>query len=48
LPLLGTVPIELEIRAGGDAGVPLMISAPDSEAGRIFQTIVQSIVANVG
>lgn len=48
LPLLGSVPIELEIRAGGDAGVPLMISAPDSAAGQIFQTIVRSIVANVG
>lgn len=47
LPLLGDVPIELEIRASGDAGVPLMVSAPDSEVGRTFQTIVRSILAEV-
>lgn len=47
LPLLGTIPIDLEIRIAGDAGVPLMVSAPDSEAGRIFQRIVRNIPANI-
>jgi ATP-binding protein involved in chromosome partitioning len=48
LPLLGAVPIDLEIRIAGDAGVPLMVAAPESEAGRIFQKIVRDIPAKVG
>ncbi len=43
LPLLGTIPIDLELRQGGDNGVPLMVSAPDSLTGLIFQTIAQKI-----
>ncbi|MCK4622091.1 MAG: Mrp/NBP35 family ATP-binding protein [Desulfuromonadales bacterium] len=45
LPFLAAVPIEIEIRKGGDSGEPLMVSAPDSEAGRIFQTIAKKILA---
>jgi len=45
LPFLGSVPIELEIRMGGDSGVPLMVSAPNSEPGRTFQSIAQNILA---
>ncbi len=47
LPLLGTVPIELKIGAGGDSGTPLMVSAPDSGTGHIFQTIARKILAEV-
>lgn len=45
LPLLGSVPIDLDLSAGGDSGVPLMVSAPDSEIGRTFQAISQNILA---
>jgi ATP-binding protein involved in chromosome partitioning len=44
LPLLGKIPLDLEIGKGGDSGVPLMISAPDSEPGRIFQVIAEKIM----
>jgi ATP-binding protein involved in chromosome partitioning len=44
LPLLGKIPIDLEIVKGGDSGVPLMVSAPDSESGRIFQVIAEKIM----
>jgi ATP-binding protein involved in chromosome partitioning len=44
LPLLGKIPIDLAIGKGGDSGVPLMISAPDSEAARIFQVIAEKIM----
>lgn len=43
LPLLGTIPIDLELRQGGDDGVPIMVSAPNSSTGLIFQTIAQKI-----
>ena len=45
LPLLGVVPIELEIRKGGDTGEPLMVSAPESETGRIFQAIARKVLS---
>lgn len=48
LPLLGSVPIELDIRIGGDSGVPLMIATPDSSSGRIFQSIAQNILGGEG
>ena len=37
--LLGEVPLIPEIRAGGDTGVPIVVSAPDSVAARIFREI---------
>ncbi|SEM04290.1 ATP-binding protein involved in chromosome partitioning [Syntrophus gentianae] len=45
LPLLGKIPIELEIGKGGDSGIPLMISSPNSETGRIFQGIAEKILS---
>jgi len=48
LPLLGEVPIELEIRQGGDSGEPLMISAPKSDAAHRFQSIARKILAEIG
>ncbi len=32
VPLLGQVPLDVRLREGGDVGVPLVLSAPDSEA----------------
>ena len=43
IPLLGTIPIDIELRQGGDNGVPIMVSAPNSLTGLIFQTIAQKI-----
>lgn len=43
LPLLGAIPLDMEIRQGGDSGVPLMISSPDSETARIFLDIASKI-----
>lgn len=43
IPLLGSVPLDLDLRQGGDSGVPLMVSAPDSVAGQILQTIAQKL-----
>ncbi|MBV9821388.1 MAG: P-loop NTPase, partial [Actinobacteria bacterium] len=43
--LLGQVPIEVAIREGGDDGVPIMLSSPDSAAGRAFDAIADSLAA---
>jgi len=43
LPLLGAIPFDLELGRGGDNGVPLLVSAPDSETGRIFQQVAKEL-----
>jgi ATP-binding protein involved in chromosome partitioning len=43
LPLLAGIPFDLNIGKGGESGVPLMISAPDSETGRIFMQVAEKL-----
>lgn len=43
IPLFGAIPLDLELRQGGDNGVPLMVSAQDSSTGLAFQTIAQKV-----
>jgi ATP-binding protein involved in chromosome partitioning len=38
---LGEIPIDTRIRFGGDAGVPIVVSAPDSENSRRFADLAQ-------
>jgi len=45
LPLLGMIPIDLEISKSGDSGAPLMVAAPESEAGILFQCIAEKVMA---
>ena len=43
VPLLGTVPLDPALRAGGDAGEPVVVSAPESPAGRALTQIAQRL-----
>ncbi|MGI8667057.1 MAG: P-loop NTPase, partial [Jatrophihabitans sp.] len=43
--LLGQVPIEIAIREGGDDGVPIVLSQPDSPAARAFGQIADTLAA---
>ena len=45
--LLGQVPLIPEIRAGGDSGIPIVVSQPDSPAARIFREIGETLLARV-
>jgi len=38
-PFLGAIPIELAVREGGDSGVPVLLSAPDSLAAKAYGKI---------
>jgi ATP-binding protein involved in chromosome partitioning len=46
-PFLGEVPIYTDIRAGGDKGVPVVVSAPDSAAARAFLRIADALRARL-
>jgi ATP-binding protein involved in chromosome partitioning len=37
VPLIGQIPIMIELREGGDAGIPIVVSHPDSPAGVAFR-----------
>lgn len=47
VPFLGRVPIYQPIREGGDHGVPLMVSEPDSPASRAFMAAAERTAAQV-
>lgn len=43
LPLLGAIPFDLELGRGGDSGLPLLVSAPDSETSRVFLEVASKL-----
>jgi ATP-binding protein involved in chromosome partitioning len=45
VPLLGQVPIDVRLREGGDAGVPLVLGVPDSPAGQALRKIADLLGA---
>lgn len=44
IPLLGQIPIDPQIREQGDAGVPIVVRTPDSEAAKEFFKIAQRLI----
>jgi len=47
IPLLAKVPLDPAVRAGGDAGTPVVLSAPHSPAGQAFREASQALVDHV-
>ena len=45
VPLLGRVPLDPALVAAGDAGVPLVLSAPDSAAGQELRRVADTLAA---
>jgi ATP-binding protein involved in chromosome partitioning len=45
VPLLGQVPMDLALRAGGDSGTPVVVSDPDSAAGAALRGIAEKLAA---
>ena len=46
-PLVGAIPIEPAVSAGGDAGSPVVLSAPDSPAGAAFHALAERIATEL-
>lgn len=46
VPLLGSVPLSVALREGGDTGVPVVISHPDDPAARALETIADTLVVS--
>ena len=43
VPFLGSVPLDPEVRIGGDAGTPIVVSAPDSAAAQALTTLALEV-----
>ena len=47
LPFLGAIPIAINIREGGDLGIPVVISQPDGPQAKAFQNVAQNVAAQI-
>jgi ATP-binding protein involved in chromosome partitioning len=47
VPMLGFIPMDERVRAGGDIGNPIVISDPESASARVFAEISEKIAAGL-
>lgn len=47
IPLLGSVPLEMPVRDGGDCGVPIVVSQPASAAATALTAIAKQVAAKI-
>lgn len=43
VPVLGSIPIDVRLREGGDEGKPVVLSDPDSPAGSALRSIAEKL-----
>jgi ATP-binding protein involved in chromosome partitioning len=47
VPFLGAVPLGIEVREGGDKGVPVVVSRPDSPQAQAFRHVSEEIARQI-
>jgi ATP-binding protein involved in chromosome partitioning len=47
IPFLGRLPIEIAVREGGDMGIPITVSAPESATAQAFRDIAQRLLDHI-
>src|ERR1044071_9648049 len=47
VPFLGRIPLNAEVRKGGDYGRPVSVTMPESEVGQAFRTLAQTVAARI-
>lgn len=47
VPFLGSVPLGIEVREGGDNGVPIVVSQPDSPQAQAFRRVAEEVARQV-
>ncbi len=47
VPFLGEVPLGMEVRAGGDSGVPVVVGQPDSPQAAAFRHVAEEVARQV-
>ena len=46
-PLLGQIPLDSEVREGGDRGIPITIAYPRSEPARVFNLMAGRLLESL-
>lgn len=44
IPLLGSIPLDIELRKGGDEGLPIVIGSPESETAQVFREMARKLL----
>jgi ATP-binding protein involved in chromosome partitioning len=47
VPFLGAVPLGIEVREGGDKGVPVVVSHPDSPQAQAFRKVSEEVARQI-
>jgi ATP-binding protein involved in chromosome partitioning len=47
VPFLGAIPLGMEVREGGDKGVPVVVSHPDSPQAQAFKKVAEEVARQV-
>jgi len=47
VPFLGAIPLGIEVREGGDKGVPVVVSNPDSPEAKAFRKVTEEVARQV-
>jgi ATP-binding protein involved in chromosome partitioning len=47
VPLIGCVPLEMDVRQGGDRGLPIVVEHPESASARALVSIAKAVAAKV-
>ncbi len=47
VPVLGAIPLGMEVREGGDKGVPVVVSQPDSPQSQAFRLVAEEVARQV-
>ncbi|MCC7359710.1 MAG: Mrp/NBP35 family ATP-binding protein [Anaerolineales bacterium] len=47
VPFIGEIPMDPQVRIGGDAGTPVVISHPDSPAAQAFVAVARDVAAKI-
>jgi len=47
VPFIGTIPMDPAVRVGGDDGIPIVVSAPESASARALVSVAQDIAAKL-
>jgi ATP-binding protein involved in chromosome partitioning len=48
VPLLGAIPLDPAVVAGGDTGNPIVIERPDSPTAKAFAELAQRVIESIG
>jgi ATP-binding protein involved in chromosome partitioning len=47
VPFIGSIPMDPAVREGGDAGIPVVVSNPDSVTARALRTVAEKVAAEL-